>query len=527
MSEMREPLSALLADINGRLTHVETVDDLVGEILALVERVVELPCVGIYLLDPTRDQLTLAGHKGLARRATPRPALPTPPPQVEIPLLIRQGQPFEPALRLPGVEALTLRARLWQPMIVEGRCVGALDLAGPEQDPFDADRQALIGTLCALAGLIYRGMLRREALQQARLDGEAAARAKGEFLATISHELRTPLNGIVGMSELLSETALDEEQVQMTEIIHSASNTLLTLINDLLDFSRLEAGQVRLRPTTFSPSGVIKTLCDRLAPQCAAKQLKLLCWVGPTVPALVHGDVHRLRQVISCLVDNAMKFTEQGHVWLSLEATPPDLDGTISLRCEVEDTGVGIDPARLDRVFQRFSQADMSLSRRFGGVGLGLALSQALLDLMGGEIGLLYTTPEVGSAFYFDLPLPMVAPPRPWPDLAGERICVVAPEGPATELLKRYIEQMGGDPWRCPLNALRPEERPPRAVVIHTRAEVDQLHRARLRARWGERTRWIGWGQTGHHLDATLADPMCAEAVFSAFGVKPGQRSAP
>ena len=248
-----------------------------------------------------------------------------------------------------------------------------------------------------------------ENLERARDEAMTLSRLKSEFLANMSHELRTPMNGVIGMAELLEETPLDETQQQMASTIRSSGENLLTIINDVLDFSKIEAGKMRFEPADFDLRGALHEVVELLGPGAAAKKLTLREDLPDGDWAAVHGDEGRVRQVVTNLVGNAIKFTENGGVVLALqvrERTPAGL----SFRVEVRDTGIGISPEAQARLFQAFVQVDGSDQRKFGGTGLGLAISRQIIEFMGGRVGL-ESTPGKGSVFWFELTLPPARDP--------------------------------------------------------------------------------------------------------------------
>nr|WP_300988371.1 response regulator [Thiocapsa sp.] len=343
------------------------------------------------------------------------------------------------------LEPQGIKSAIAVPMMDGPRCRGFVGFDSVRKHHRYSDtEQRLLTVFAQMLVNVQKRRETEESLRLSREQAEAASRSKSEFLANMSHEIRTPMNAVIGLSQILLGTDLNEEQRDYLGKIYGSSRLLLRIINDILDYSKIEAGKLELESRPFRVDQLLEQMATLFGSAAGEKGLELVFRVSPEVHRTLLGDALRLGQVLTNLLANALKFTEQGTVEVRITRLGGDTD-QVRLRCEVSDTGIGMDPGQVDRLFQAFSQADSSTTRKYGGTGLGLVISRKLVERMGGTLEVA-SLPGEGSVFSFDLLLPVsredtgLGNTR---EISGSRVLVVDDHAVARTVLREILESWG------------------------------------------------------------------------------------
>jgi signal transduction histidine kinase/CheY-like chemotaxis protein len=448
-----------------------SIDELLSAVCASMVEMAELEVqakTGVFLIDEEQGDLVLAKTHGafsdafLAREARIKMGSCLCGRVAKSGTLLISKDCFSDPRHEHHYPNMTAHGHYIVPLKAGGKTLGVLFLYTDPNPNWDEHRLELLRGVGSTVGLAIQRLRHEEALHKlaeqlrvARDEAIDAANAKARFLANMSHELRTPLNAVIGMTDLLKETRLADDQMELVSTAHVAGRALLGVINDILDFSKIEADSLDLEHVSFAPRACIEEVGDIMRLRAAEKGIELVTSVHPNLPARVYGDSARLRQVLINLVGNAVKFTAEGEVVVAARALQATLDSadasepTITLSFDVRDTGIGIPEESRKKIFSAFSQQDSSITRRFGGTGLGLAITHELVERMGGSIAV-RSDVGVGSTFTFTIVVGAVDPselthvvPCPNAHVRGMSVVVVEDNASHRMVIAQHLAQLG------------------------------------------------------------------------------------
>ncbi|MCX6252539.1 MAG: response regulator [Bacteroidetes bacterium] len=402
------PILDVLNKFASRSTEIKDIRELALEVERILEDVIEMEYTGLFLYDFVDKKLKLYFAKGFTeeeRLEAERTVMDRHPGHVfrtKQMLYVPDVERNNPPMSIDSKRSFLVRSRLSIPVFNGDNIVGVFSIASPEKYKFTEEQIAVFSFIGNLAGSVYGHILNRNELRNTRQEAISANIAKSQFLANMSHEIRTPLNAINGLIRLLEDTQMTDEQEKLIKGLNSSSEGLLEIVNDILDFTKIEAGQMELFETEFFLDELVKKVFDSFEYKAAEKEVKLQIKFDKKITDHLRGDNVRLRQVLVNLMNNAIKFTQKGSVTLDCRLLKSTRVSYI-VYFNVSDTGIGIAEENISKIFQSFQQEDTGTTRSYGGTGLGLAISKQLVELMGGVLEV-RSRKNKGSEFFFSLP---------------------------------------------------------------------------------------------------------------------------